>query len=217
MEEQIKSQQSYAIISAIEISIIYLFAFSLVWLIAPAKNIWLLLSTVACAVIFVSVSHRLHGETRASIGLRIDNLGASIKFHALFTVICLIIVGGWGFLAGSLRWNGSALIKGGEYFFWAAFQQFFFQCFITTRLKDIFQTRSQVALVNAVLFSSIHAPNIFLMTVTFVSGFFWTYVFYRFPNLLLTSLSHAILAVALLRGLPEVVNNGMRIGPMFYH
>lgn len=217
LEQQIKSQHTYAVISAVEITIIYFYAFSLVWFIAPAKNIWLVLSTVACAVIFTLVSHRLHGETAASIGLRLDNMRSSIKLHAIFTIICLIIAGVWGFMAGSLRWNSSATLKFFEYFFWAAFQQFFFLSFFTTRLKDLFCSRYQVALVNAILFSSIHAPNLFLIAATFISGYFWTYVFYRYPNLLLTSLSHAILAVALLRGLPEVVNQGMRIGPMYYH
>ncbi len=217
MEQQIKSRYAYAVISTVEISFIYLYAFCLVWFIAPAKNTWLVLSTAACAVILTLVSHRLHGETMASIGLRFDNIRLSIKYHALFTIICLIIVGSWGFMAGSLGWNRGAIMKFFEYFFWAAFQQFFFLSFFTTRLKYLFHSRYQVALVNAVLFSLIHAPNLFLIAATFISGYFWTYIFYRYPNLLLTSLSHAILAVALLRGLPEAVNHGMRIGPMYYH
>ena len=217
MEQQIKSKRAYAVISALEISVIYLYAFCLVWLIVPAKNIWLVIGTAICAVIFTLVSHRLHGETMASIGLRFDNIRSSIKYHALFTIICLIIVGSWGFMAGSLGWDRGAIMKFFEYFFWAAFQQFFFLSFFTTRLKDLFRARYQLSLVNAVLFSLIHAPNLFLITATFISGFFWTSAFYRYPNLLLTAFSHAILAVALLRGLPEAINHGMRIGPMYYH
>ncbi len=217
MEQQIKSKRTYAVISAVEISVIYLYAFCLVWLIAPAKNIWLVIGTAICAVIFTLVSHRLHGETMASIGLRFDNIRLSIKYHALFTIICLIIVGSWGFMAGSLGWNRGAILKFFEYFFWAAFQQFFFLSFFTLRLKYLLRSRYEVALVNAVLFSLIHAPNLFLITATFISGYFWTYVFYRYPNLLLTVFSHAILAVALLRGLPEAINHGMRIGPIYYH
>lgn len=217
MDQQIKSRYAPAVIAVVEITIIYFYAFCLVWFIAPAKNIWLVVSTAACAVILTLISHRLHGETRASIGFRFDNIRLSIKYHALFTIICLIIVGSWGFIDDSLRWNIDAIQKFGEYFFWAVFQQFFFLSFFTTRLKDLFRSRYQVALVNAILFSSIHAPNLFLIATTFISGYFWTYIFYRYPNLLLTSLSHAILAVALLRGLPEAVNHGMRIGPMYYH
>ena len=217
MEQQIRSGRTSAVISAVEISAIYLYAFCLVWLIAPSKNILLVIGTALCAVIFALVSHRLHGETMASIGFQTDNIRLSIKYHALFTITCLIIVGSWGFMAGSLEWNRGAIMKFFEYFFWAAFQQFFFLSFFTTRLKNIFSSRHQVALVSALLFSTIHAPNLFLITATFISGYFWAFIFYRYPNLLLTALSHAILAVALLRGLPEVINHGMRIGPNYYH
>ena len=217
MEQQIKSGRTSAVISALEISAIYLYAFCLVWLIAPSKNIWLVIGTALCAVIFTLVSHRFHGETMASVGLNADNMRSSINYHSLFTIICLIIVGSWGLMAGSLGWNKGAIMKFFEYFFWAAFQQFFFLSFFTTRLKDLLRTRHQVALVSALLFSTIHAPNLFLITATFISGYFWAFVFYRYPNLLLTALSHAILAVALLRGLPEVINHGMRIGPNYYH
>lgn len=216
MERQIKSRHTYAVISVIEISVIYIYALCLIWFIAPTKNIWLVVSTVICAVAFMLVSHRLHGETRASIGIRFDNIRSSIKFYVLFTVISLIIAGSWGYIAGSLRWNVSAFLKLFEYFFWAAFQQFIFLSFFTTRLKGLFRARYQVALLNAVLFSLMHSPNLFLMAVTFISGVFWTYIFYRYPNLLLASLSHAILAVALLRGLPDAVNHGMRIGPGYH-
>lgn len=216
MQEQIKSKPYYAVISAVEITIIYLYAFCLVWFIAPSKNISLVIGTAVCAVIFTVISHRWHGETRASIGIGFVNIRPSIKYHALFTIACVIIAGTWGFLAESLRWNLSAFLKFFEYFFWAAFQQYFFLSFFNTRLKDLFRSRFLVALVSAILFSSIHLPNFFLMSVTFVSGYFWAYLFYRYPNLLLTSISHAILAVALLRGLPDAVNHGMRIGPMYH-
>ena len=217
MEQQIKSKRAYAVISAVEISVIYLYAFCLVWFIAPAKNIWLVIGTAICAAIFTLVSHRFHGETMASIGIRFDNIRLSIKYHALFTIICLIIIGSWGFMLGSLGWNRGAIMKLFEYFFWAAFQQFFFLSFFTLRLKCLLRFRYEVALVNALLFSFIHAPNLFLITATFISGYFWTYVFYRYPNLLVSTFSHAILAVALLRGLPEAINHGMRIGPIYYH
>lgn len=212
-----KSKRTSAVSSVAEISIILAYAFCLVWLIAPANKIFLLISSVICVVVFTLVSHRLHGETRFTIGIRLDNIASSLKQHAVFTSLSLLAILIAGFIVNDLRWDEISILEVMAYFLWACFQQYFFQSVFTSRLKDLLGNRHQLAFVNALLFSAIHIPNPFLIITTFICGYFWTCFFQRHPNLFILAANHAVLAMAIHHALPGTITHGMRVGPMFYH
>jgi hypothetical protein len=71
--------------------------------------------------------------------------------------------------------------------------------------------RLRVATAVAAVFALYHLPNLPLIAITFVVGGCWAWVFYKFPNIMLLGLSHAVLGTILHR----VIGLHMRIGPFY--
>lgn len=209
-------QVNRRLVSIIEIGIIYTFSFLLVWIISPLNNNTVTIIAAIMAIIFASISHRYHGETFASLGLCSNNFKSSLKCCLPFTIaiaLVLVIIGAW---LNTLNFSWKLPPKILVYFVWAAFQQFFFLAFFLTRLKDVFTTRSQIAMVSALLFSLIHLPNVTLMIGTFICGYAWALIYYVYPNLYVISISHAALAVLFKYALPSFLVNGLKIGPGYF-
>ena len=79
------------------------------------------------------------------------------------------------------------------------FQEFAFRGFLMPLLKKVFPDSFTIITVNALLFSGMHAiypfPYIGL-PFAFIGGLFFAILYHKYPNLILISISHAILNFA---------------------
>jgi membrane protease YdiL (CAAX protease family) len=99
---------------------------------------------------------------------------------------------------------------------WAGAQQYALEAVVMLRLQEA-RPRGGAPLTAALLFSLVHAPNPGLMLLTFLGGWMWTSTFFKHPNLLAVTLSHAGLAVVAAFTLPAFVIGGYQIGPSYLH
>jgi membrane protease YdiL (CAAX protease family) len=78
------------------------------------------------------------------------------------------------------------------------FQEFAFRSFLIPRLKAIYKNNLFVIFVNAILFTLIHIiyPNWGVgLPLAFFSGIFFAWLYIKYPNLVLVSLTHIILNI----------------------
>lgn len=138
--------------------------------------------------------------THEDMGLRHDNFKKAIPFYTLFTVIGIIAL----FIIQHKM--GLQNLNTKEFFIrtWAffipvsVFQEFAFRSFLIPRLKHLYNNNFTVIIVNAILFTLIHIiyPNLGIgLLVAFVPGVFFSWLYLKYPNLLLVSISHAVLNI----------------------
>ena len=101
------------------------------------------------------------------------------------------------------------------YTWWALAQQYLLNGYFTNRLSAAFDDRHQylVAPMAGILFSAAHAPNVFLMEVTFVCGVLASLVYRQHRNLLFLALAHAIIGTTLWLTIPDAISHHLRVGP----
>jgi hypothetical protein len=164
------------------------------------------------------VSHRVHGDTRADLGLRLDNLARSLaEAIAVFApaLVLAIVIGsllGGGRPAGPARLIASIAAA----YPWALFQQYGLQCFFGRRLAAVVPHPVGRDLLCAGIFSALHLPNPFLAIVTLGSGYCWRVLFRRCPNLFALAASHAISSSVLSYFVPPAITGLMRVGPGYF-
>ena len=165
---------------------------------------------VALSCLLVLVLTIAGGRSGRELGIRGNGFVASLwswPVAGLGMAMVLIM----GLLAGTLhpldpgtpRWH--ALI----YLAWALEQQFLLQSFFFVRLERV--TR-QPALAAALLFSSVHIPNLALVLATAFAGWFFCECFRRWRNLYPLAVAHAGLGLALASAVPDSWLHHMRVG-----
>lgn len=188
-----------------------------VWLVQPLDNDWLRGPVLAVIVLIPFASSFRHRDSPARLGLRLDNLFASGMEVAAFTLIAagLVVVIGAAAGAGLDPRPGTyrALLS---YPLWGLAQQYAMQSFTLRRLEEGLGRTVPAAALAALLFASLHWPNVPLAAVTLVGGFFWCLLFSRHPNLLTLALSHGWLAVILRYSWPAEWLHNLRIGPSYW-
>lgn len=199
-------------VAYVEVGAIVTLVLAIVWGVKPlgAKALDLLLRALVAGLLVGSAW--IHGDSRKRLGLRFDNLVPALA--RLFWPSLIVVVGSLltGALLGSIRAPRYPLP--GElayYFVWAFAQQYALQAVVLLRLEDA-GLGTRAPLVAAILFSSIHAPNPGLMTLTFLGGWLWCSTFRRQPNLIAVALGHACIAVTIVSALPREVTGGFQIG-----
>lgn len=129
------------------------------------------------------------------LGLRTDNLSASLLPYAIITVLGLIII---KLLANGMRRENkqaSRVIIFGP-IAWSALQELAYRGFLMPKLEALFAWAGIVILVNALLFilpHLIYENAKKLAVLTFFAGLAWAGVYYYYPNLYLVTLSHIAL------------------------
>ncbi|MFN2453084.1 MAG: type II CAAX prenyl endopeptidase Rce1 family protein [Pyrinomonadaceae bacterium] len=190
------------------------------WLVVPfaANARWLIVVPVGLALGFIFVSHRARRETAREIGWRLDNFTEAARLLAvpMLAFACLIVLSVW--LLGSLR-TGKAL--GWQWALWLPVwglaQQYVLQGFINRRAQVVCGGRNfRSVLCVAVIFTLLHAPNLWLMLATFAGGYVWAVVYQRAPNLLALGLSHSLMSLLLASAVPATTLNSLRIGFRFF-
>jgi hypothetical protein len=178
-----------------------------------------LAAVIAAALICIAVSNFvLHRDSTKALGLRLDNLLASLLEVGAVSDAFFLLIAGSGLVLGTLRpvgeWTAGRLPW---LLFWAFIQQYALQGFVFTRLREVFPDEGRAALAAAGLFALLHLPNLPLMVGTFVTGYLWCRLFSRHPNLFTLTLSHTILAIVLAHSFPREWMHGMKVGPGYFN
>jgi len=144
--------------------------------------------------------------THEDMGIRHDNFKKALPFYFFFTVLSIGVLFLLDYKVGMPDINTKMFYLKTFIFFLpiSFFQEFAFRSFLIPRLKEVFKNTYVIIFSNAVLFTLIHIiyPNLGIsIPIAFVSGIFFAWLYWKYPNLLLISLSHAVLnVVALLLG-----------------
>ncbi len=147
------------------------------------------------------------GFTLAELGIRKDNLVASLKINLVISLVCfalLALLFRYGLISGPLYPVVNVFVP--FYFLVSSpLQEFLFRGFLFAEMRASgIRQAWQMIVVSAVSFSFIHIIYGDLMTValTFGIGLVWSAIYYRVPNLAGVSFSHAIIGfLALLWGI----------------
>jgi membrane protease YdiL (CAAX protease family) len=171
---------------------------------------------VVLAVGFMIFSERERGESAREIGFRLDNFLAACRLLVIPTVAALVLILGvaWG-LGGSIAispFRSRFLLLP----LWALFQQYALNGFVNRRSQIAFGKGTNTVLLVALIFASLHLPNLWLAVITFVGGVVWAWVYQRQPNLFALAVSHAICSLALALTLAPKFLNSLRVGFKYF-
>ena len=202
---------------ALQPAIFVSLALAFVWVVRPTGNDWLKIPFLCLIVLIPFASNYLHRDRLRDLGLRLDNLPASLREVGIVTCIGAVAVLSIGALAGVAPHFGrgtlnSLLLYPG----WGLVQQYAMQSFTYRRLREGTRSPGTAAALTAVSFAAIHYPNLALAGVTLVGGYVWCRLFERQPNLFTLALSHGWLAVALRASWPALWLHNLRIGPDYW-
>jgi Type II CAAX prenyl endopeptidase Rce1-like len=196
-----------------EVTFLLLFLLFYIWFIEPRS---LAYASPGFVLFFwlTLVSHWLHRDRAADLGLRLDTLPRALA-EALAVIAPALLLGAVAGLLidGAPRLGArSVTLAFLASYPWALFQQYGLQCFFAQRLKTVLRDRPR-AIVCAALFATLHLPNPFLTVVTFGAGYSFCVLFRRCPNLFAISAAHALSATLLYHSLPTSITHLMRVGP----
>ncbi|MFN7947537.1 MAG: CPBP family intramembrane glutamic endopeptidase [Blastocatellia bacterium] len=214
---------SLRVVTLMEVASVVFTVLITAWVIVPLRlgNWWLESLPGMLALLLMINSHRLRGETFRSLGF-----GASHFFQAWRLLIIPMIAAAAmvlliGRALGSLHFTTHFWASFAGRAAWGLIQQYVLQAFIFRRLRSALINESATEtrlsprlaiLVTALLFALVHAPNVTLMALTFVSALLWTWVYSRAPNLWALALSHGLLSAITAMSLPDWMLKGMIVG-----
>jgi hypothetical protein len=185
-----------------------------IWVLQPAgpTSPW---PAFAFFMAFSIVTHWLHRDTLASLGLRVDNLGPALLEAVAVVAPGLILAFTIGrYLEGgrpaTFERMGLSFVS---LYPWALFQQYGLQCFFGRRLESALKHPVGHDVVCAGIFAALHLPNPFLSVVTLGAGYCFCALFRRRPNLFALAAAHALSSTVLYYCLPPAVTYLMRVGP----
>lgn len=172
------------------------------WLVIPAAMI---------------LSHKLHGETPGELGFGMRSLRDC--FHDLapaVALLALVLLGG-GILLRDVRRIGAdrALASLIAYLPWGLAQQYALNGYFLNRFDAAVGRRASPWLA-AAAFCCVHAPNWFLMAVTFPLGYCSAVVYHRYRNLYFLGMAHAVVGFLLFLAAPDSISHHLVIGPGWF-
>lgn len=136
--------------------------------------------------------------TLVDVGLRFDNLGVSYLPYFIFTIVGLL------FIITVLTFEHKEASFSNEnkhhllYLFIpiSFLQEFLFRSFLVPKLMQVFNYAFVVIFVSALIFMYLHtiySNNKLSLFITFIAGIGFTLMYLLFPNLILITISHAVL------------------------
>jgi len=161
-------------------------------------------------------SHALRRETPAKLGFSLRNLEESLlRFTPVVLLLALMLLAA-GSIARTIRHitpeSGFAGLV--LYFGWGLLQQYVVNGFFVNRFMEVSPARAP--LLAALLFSAAHAPNWFLMLVTFVGGYVSATVYLDSRNLYFLGLAHGLFGFLLYLVVPDTISHHLYVGPKWF-
>lgn len=162
-----------------------------------------------------ALSHAARGEAAGQIGLGAGNFrrAISLGFAVVGPPVALVLAG--GAIAGTLAMPPLEVWPAvlAWHAFWGAAQQYGLVGFFYRRLKEALGNATRAKVGAAALFALFHAPNPFLVPVTFVTGALACWIYDRAPNIWALGMVHGATGLVLTRALPPSLTGAMRVGP----
>lgn len=137
--------------------------------------------------------------THEEMGLRYDNIRRALPYYLGFTILAIVAL----YILDERVDPVNLSDKVSQAYLFRTlilflpisfFQEFAFRSFLIPRLKLIFSHNLTIILVNTLLFTIIHViyPSLIIgLPLAFVGGVFFTWLYLKYPNLILISLAHA--------------------------
>src|SRR6266567_5291612 len=162
------------------------------------------------------ISHALRRENPATLGFSLRNLKESlVRFTPVVLLLSLMLLAA-GSITRTIRHitpeNGFSILV--FYCGWGLFQQYALNGYFTNRIMEF--SPACAPLLAALLFSAAHAPNWFLMLVTFVGGYVSATVYLDSRNLYFLGLAHGLFGFLLYLVVPDTISHHLRVGPKWF-
>jgi membrane protease YdiL (CAAX protease family) len=212
-------------VSALEIASVFLSVIIISWAIVPLQpwRRWVAALPALLAIALMINSQRARGESLREVGLGAEHFFRALRLLAAPTLIACGGFAAIGYSTGSFHRTSHFWVTAAGAPVWALIQQYASQAFVYRRVRFLLlgdgsapeeqKRRTRLAiLVNAAIFSSAHAPNLSLMTLTFAGGLIWSWVYERAPNLPAIALSHAAVSMTMMTSLPPWLLPSMSVG-----
>jgi membrane protease YdiL (CAAX protease family) len=163
------------------------------------------------------LSHLLHRESARALGFGLHNLSDCLHELAPLLLLIALLLLTAGVLLRTIRQTGfdGALLAAAAYLPWGLAQQYALNGYFLNRLDAAVSARAASVLA-ALLFSLAHAPNPFLMAITFPLGWCATLLYRRSRNLYLLGIAHAAIGLLLFLVVPDSVSHHLRVGPGWF-
>ena len=126
-------------------------------------------------------------------GMRRDNFWQALGAQAAFGVVGAAVLVGYGLATGSFAFPWGFWLTLALYPIWGITQQFALQNLIGRHVAGFLAHPVAIAGTAAILFAVSHIPRWYLVVLTLFSGFFFTLIYRRFPNLWAVGIIHGIL------------------------
>jgi membrane protease YdiL (CAAX protease family) len=165
--------------------------------------------TVPAAVIAATavVSNVRSGEW----GLSPGTLVPASRATALFTLPAVLLILAAGMTIGTLHDRADFLGSLAPRVAWGGAQQWLLQTVVLRETRRHLPSRASVVAA-ALLFALVHAPNVFLMSMTCVGALGWCAIYTRSPNIIPLAVSHAIATLAIMYAFDDDLTGGLQIG-----
>jgi membrane protease YdiL (CAAX protease family) len=226
---EMSARVSMRAISALEIASVFVTVIIISWAITPLQpeRRWVATMAALLAIALMINSQRERGESLREVGLGFEHFSGALRLLAPPTIIACAGFAAIGYSIGSFHGVSQSWKTAVATAVWALIQQYVSQAFIYRRVRfllldDSFgpeERRRRIRfaiLLNAAIFSSVHAPNPSLMILTFAGGLMWSWVYERAPNLPAIALSHAVVSLTLMSSLPPWLLPSMRVGYKYF-
>lgn len=181
---------------AIETLLIFLLPVLLIYYgVIPDRFRMICLVLVSLSVLFVIFREKW---SLKDIGIRFDDFKKGIYLYLPLTVIGVVAI---SFYAEEMGMGTFLDIKPSVHLLLtfipiSFFQEFLYRGFMMKMLRSVFSDRMTVVLINASLFTILHIifplPNV-MLPLAFIGGLYFAITYYLVPNLVLVSISHAVL------------------------
>ncbi|HEY7180744.1 MAG TPA: CPBP family intramembrane glutamic endopeptidase [Blastocatellia bacterium] len=222
-------------IGALEIASVFVSVIIISWAITPLRpwGRWAPALPAFLALALMIYSQWTRGESMREVGLGGENFFRALRLLAAPTFVACAGFAAIGYSTGSFHSAPHFWKTALGTLVWALIQQYVLQAFIYRRVRFLllgdspapptappvedWQRRTRIAvLLNAAIFSSVHAPNPSLMILTFFGGLMWSWVYDRAPNLPAIAISHAAVSLTLMTSLPPWLLPTMRVGYKYF-
>ena len=163
------------------------------------------------------LSHLVHREGYVRLGFGLRNLrNLLIEVGPQLTLMALVIPV-YGVLMHTIRpihfWG--AVLALAAYLPWGLLQQYILNGYFLNRFDAVFTLRV-ASLTVATLFCIVHIPNWFLMSITFVGGYWSTHVYRQHRCLYVLGLAHGVIGFLIFLVVPDSITHHLRVGPGWF-